>query len=401
MPTDLAVIETHPVQYRAPVYRMVQAAFGLRVTAIYGSDFSVAGYRDPEFGAEFAWDVDLLSGYAAIFLSEVRNGGARTLEEVSARGLKFVLKSVNPRAVLIVGYSPAFHRQAFWTAWRAGHPILFRGEATDHSQKRGIFKRWVRDGFLRWYYGCCSAILYIGQRAFAHYRRLGVPEEKLFFSPYCVDIQPFRVDEGARSELRLACRAELGFTDTQMVILFSGKLIPKKAPELLVQAVKRLPAEIREKAAVLFLGDGELRRPLEKLCLEPPTINARFVGFQNQRTLSRYYHAADLVVLPSRWGETWGLAVNEALHHGVPCVVSDAVGCAPDLIESGVTGEVFVAESMESLTGALVRALTLIRRLEVRQRCRARVAQYTVEKAAEGIVKAYMSVVRGSEGSLQ
>ena len=46
----LAVIESHPVQYHAPVYRAVQRDFGVPVTAIYGSDFSVAGYRDREFG---------------------------------------------------------------------------------------------------------------------------------------------------------------------------------------------------------------------------------------------------------------------------------------------------------------------------------------------------------------
>jgi glycosyltransferase involved in cell wall biosynthesis len=115
----------------------------------------------------------------------------------------------------------------------------------------------------------------------------------------------------------------------------------------------------------------------------------RFLGFQNQTELSRYYHAAELVVLPSAHSETWGLVVNEALHHGVPCVVSEAVGCAPDLVEPGVTGEVCETGSTPSLTAGLLRAIAMVNRGDVRDACRARVADYSVERAARGIAEAY------------
>src|SRR5213076_327900 len=97
---------------------------------------------------------------------------------------------------------------------------------------------------------------------------------------------------------------------------------------------------------------GPLREELTRLAHEPPAVAAHFVGFQNQRELSRYYHAADVLVLASRVGETWGLVVNEALHHGVPCAVSDQVGCGPDLVEEGVTGEVFRADDPAALARA-------------------------------------------------
>ena len=52
-------------------------------------------------------------------------------------------------------------------------------------------------------------------------------------------------------------------------------------------------------------------------CAAEPFVRAIFLGFRNQRELSPYFHAADLFsYLPSLWGETWGLVVNEALHHG-------------------------------------------------------------------------------------
>jgi glycosyltransferase involved in cell wall biosynthesis len=136
-----------------------------------------------------------------------------------------------------------------------------------------------------------------------------------------------------------------------------------------------------------------LQGALEQLAAGSPAIRARFTGFQNQTQLSPYYHAADLLALPSR-SETWGLVVNEALHHGVPCVVSEGVGCAPDLIEPGITGEIAATGSAESLAAAINRALALVGRPEIRERCCDKVSGYTVEKAAQGIAQAYREVVQ-------
>jgi glycosyltransferase involved in cell wall biosynthesis len=99
------------------------------------------------------------------------------------------------------------------------------------------------------------------------------------------------------------------------------------------------------------------------------------------------------LALPSVVSETWGLVVNDALHHGLPCLVSTAVGCAPDLVESGVTGEVFATGSEASLADAIVKALPLTESNEVRVKCREKVGGYTIEKAAEGIARAYSAVV--------
>src|SRR5438874_8441238 len=126
----LAVIETHPIQYHGPVYRAVEQQFGVPVTAIYGSDFSVAGHVDPEFGATFAWDTNLIEGYRSVFLPRVATGGARNDREASARGLAKALNAVKPAALMLVGYSPSFYRAACVAGIRSGIPLLFRGETT-------------------------------------------------------------------------------------------------------------------------------------------------------------------------------------------------------------------------------------------------------------------------------
>jgi glycosyltransferase involved in cell wall biosynthesis len=388
----LVVIETHPVQYHAPVYRALQQQFGVPVTAVYGSDFSVAGYRDREFGEKFAWDSDLVGGYSAEFLARQEEGGPGTAEETTTRGLADVLRRLQPAAILLLGYSPRFYWHAFAAARRTGCPLLFRAETTDHARSRSRLKSWLRDRMLKSLYRRCARLLYVGKRSRLHYERLGCTDEQLLFSPYCVDLAPFRPSESDRDELREPTRQALGVLAGKKIILFSGKLSRRKGVDMLMQAVKHLPDDVRKQIVLVFLGNGELRGELEACARSVPEIATWFVGFQNQTRLSSYYHAADLLVLPSIHSETWGLVVNESLHHGVPAVVSEAVGCAPDLIEPGVTGEVCAAGSVSDLAAAIARALSWSGLERVRSQCRARIAAYTIERAAEGIALAFSTV---------
>ena len=387
----LAIIETHPVQYRAPVYRALQQQHGVPVTVVYGSDFSIAGCRDSEFQTSFSWDTDLLSGYDSIFLSHARPGATVDIADISPSGIGAALRRVDPKAVMIVGYSPKFHRVAWYEAWRQRRPILFRGETNDPAQTRTWPTRWARSAALRAAYAGCDALLYIGQHSLAHFRRLGVSGNRLFFSPYCVDDTAFETDEPAREGLRAEARRSLNVADDQIVILYSGKLSSRKGLALLVPAVRALPASWRHRAVLAFLGEGDQRGELEREAAAEPVVPTRFLGFQNQRHLSRYYHAADLLTLPSLHSETWGLVVNDALHHGLPCVVSDRVGCAPDLVEPGQTGHVFANSSVPAFAAALNAAYALVRRTDVREACRRKVAGYSVARAAQGIAEAYQT----------
>ncbi len=388
---SLLVISTHPIQYHAPVYRALQQQCGVPTTVVYASDFSISGYRDREFGASFSWDIDLLSGYTTHFLSRVADGGAQSYEQVTAGGLVPLLKTLDFKAALILGYQPRFHLDAFWAVRRTGVPLLLRAEASDHNIQRSVQKQLARDAFLRVYYRQFDRILNIGAESRSHYRRLGYPEHKLIFAPYCVDTSVFARTNGTAAEQRATVRQALNLPDDQIVILISGKLVPHKAPEKLIAALRMLPEAERVRITLMFLGAGELRPTLESDAQVAPRIDARFLGFKNQSELTPYYHATDLLVLPSS-GETWGLVVNEALYHGKPCIVSDRVGCAQDLVQPGITGEVFAADSVASLAAALQRAFRLLEHPGTADRCRAIVQGYSVEAAARGIARAYAEV---------
>ncbi|GBE45035.1 D-inositol 3-phosphate glycosyltransferase [bacterium BMS3Bbin11] len=361
---------------------------GVSLKVFYGGDFSVKGYRDREFGASFSWDTDLLGGYESSLLCEDLEKQPIDYETVTKHGVEAVLDREKPDAVLVMGYSHPFDRAALFGAIKRKLPLFYRGEANDTAIHRPIWKRSIRRLFLKYIYFRCRRLLYIGEEARRHYEKHGVSNEKLFFSPYCVDISSFKSGDAHRSTIRIKARDELSIKDGEKVILYSGKFSHRKGVDLLLIAAGRCPSN----TVLLFVGDGELRTELEKQSGNDARVI--FTGFQNQQKLSKFYHAADILALPSRHSETWGLVVNEALAHGLPAVVSDAVGCRWDLIRPGITGEIAMRDDADMLVDALRRCLKYAGTATTRKNCREIVGPYNIDSAAQGIFNAYKSVVR-------
>lgn len=389
----LLVFETHPVQYHAPVYQRLVAGYSVPVHVVYGSNFSCKGYRDAEFRTTFSWDCDLLEGYPSTILTDAPDLQAlRTVPLSRVSAGKLPQKSAI-RAALGLGYSSPFDRHFLRRAIFARTPLLFRAETTDIALQRNAVKQLIRDVFLKTLYSRCARVLPIGLNSRNHYRRLGVPESKLVDSPYCVDERVFQTDDSTQAEHRCAVRQRLGIAPNAVVLAYSGKLATRKGVDLIGAAIRRLPGILKGRIHLLIIGDGELRESLGgdwSSGVDP--IPASFVGFQNQRQLSQYYNAADLFTLPSRRGETWGLVVNEALLHGLPCIVSNRVGSHPDLVVSGETGEVFRSEDTSSFAECILRVEGW-RSSTTRSRCQSRAASYSVDRAASGIARAYREVV--------
>ena len=170
-----------------------------------------------------------------------------------------------------------------------------------------------------------------------------------------------------------------------MVILFAGKFEAKKRPLDLLEAFARLnPPNV----SLLFVGNGHLEEELKRRA--KTVANVFFAPFQNQSEMPRTYAACDLFVLPS-FGpeESWGLAVNEARCLRRPVIVSDQVGCGPDLVEHGRTGLIFPAGDVEALSAALGEALSDRARLrEWGEAGFRKVLDYDYAHATEGLKSA-------------
>lgn len=383
MSKRLGIFVSHPIQYFAPLWRCLAAKPDLSVRVHFFSDHSVRGGQDAGFKMPVAWDVPLLEGYDHSFLS--RSADLSRPGSVSIADARSVLREGRFDWVMIHGYAYRFQKQVIRAARRLGIPVLLRGELTDATPYEIVwYRRLLRDHYLKWFYGHVDRFCYIGANARRHLLRLGVSEERMFFSPYSVDSALF--EEQSQRFDRFACRRELGIAPGQLVLLFSGKFIPRKAPLFLLEAIARLPD--REKLTLIMLGDGELRSEIETRAREILGRRAIIPGFVNQTQLGRYFRAADVLVLPSVY-ETWGLVVNEAMHFRLPAIASSGVGCAPDLIRDGETGKVFPVGDTKELADRLE---AFLHAPELAQEMGAaageHIRRYSTEASATGITQA-------------
>jgi glycosyltransferase involved in cell wall biosynthesis len=327
----LLVFETHPIQYRAPIFQAMEALAPGQFEVVYASDFSVRGYTDAGFGAQVAWDTPLLAGYPHRVLNNETARRDAHWSGLTARGVDRLIGEMRPAAVMLSSMAYAFNWAAYWGALRRGIPVWVRMETQDEAVTRGPLKAFLRGIVYRVMYAGVAKAFYIGELSREHLRRHGLPDSRLAPAHYCTPDPMAALSADDKAQRRADLRATLGFAPDCTVVAFFGKLIPKKDPLIIPRAVALLQAENPRPMAILVVGAGELEAAMreEAQALEAKTgVRTVFAGFINQTQLPGYYLASDIVVLGShRMGETWGLVVNEALQAGCAAVVSNAVGC--------------------------------------------------------------------------
>jgi glycosyltransferase involved in cell wall biosynthesis len=386
----LVICETHPVPYHAAVYQSLALDWKTPIHVIYGSNFSLRGCIDTEFRAPVAWPEDLLAGYSYEFLDTNDQVGANNYDQVSGSGLMAAVERRSPTALLALGYHHRFDRLAIRAARQLDIPLLFRGETLDSHPERPWLIQMLHDFLLRRLYRSCEFCLPIGTKSFEHYLRLGVPSQRLIKAPYCVDSRPFQISNENHETLRRKNRKALGIKPDQVVLIYSGKLSVRKGVRLLPEAAHSLAVALQSPVTLIFMGSGELEKSLRDAASKSTKVNFIFTGFVSQHSLSGWYHTADLLVLPSLRGETWGLVINDALHHGLPVVASSAVGCVPDLVIPDVTGQICKVGQSDSLADALERCIRMVQQNPalVRTACTSVVENFSVEAASGGIHQA-------------
>jgi glycosyltransferase involved in cell wall biosynthesis len=364
----LGILATHPIQYYAPLYRALAAQPGIDLN-VYFAHRPTPEEQGVGFGVPFTWDTDLTGGYEHAVLD---NQGLDIAHEIRARRFN---------AFLVHGWNARTYWQAIRACWATRTPILVRGDS-QLSDDRSIAKRALKRLIYRRFIGRFAACLAVGTRSAEYFRYYGA--RRIFLSPHFVDNAAFAAGAARARGERAARRAAWSIPSDSMVALYVGKLIDKKRPLDVIDAVARVPG-----AHAVFVGDGPLRRDAERAASEQAPGRVTFAGFRNQSAMPEAYALADVLVLPSDRRETWGLAVNEAMACGVPAIVSDAVGCAPDLIVPNVTGLTYPAGDRGALAAAVaVFAADRRRGAEMGSAACRQVAAYSVDGAANGVRQA-------------
>ncbi len=354
----LAYLVTHPIQYQAPLLRRIAAEPGIDLTVFFCSDFSLQSYLDPSFGKMIAWDVPLVGGYRHEILPAWGRRDRVSFWRPFNYGLAGRLHRGNFDVLWVHGYNRWFHWRAMARAKSRGLKVLVRDEATQISASRGHLKRLVKRGFFQVLGRVVDGFLAIGTLNAEYYRVYGIAPERIFSMPYAVDNGFFQAQARAAAGDREQLRRELGLEPGRPIILYASKLSEvKRGVDLLEAYIRMSPDGVREpRPYLLFIGEGDRRERLEARARALPWGSIKFLGFKNQTELPRYYDLGDVLVLPSVF-EPWGLVINEVMNAGRAVVVSDQVGCGPDLVKPGENGYVFKTGDIGALRGALEKVL--------------------------------------------
>lgn len=347
----LGLVAQFPIHYHLPLYRALADDPDIDLQVLFMQrGWSASGY-DPEVDSVVEWGVDKFSGYPhRIFanISPTRDGTG-------------FWKFVNPcliwhvfahryDAIYIHGHNHFSHIACAFAAKLGFKRLVFR-TISNNLGARSFKVRALRHMLYRPLYWLFDRFLYTGAAQRAYYRDFGVPERKLIHAPHIVDNAYFRDTADRLAGERAALKAKFGIASDRKVLLTVAKIRPVKNPLMLVEAfAKAAPDDW----TLLWAGSGEMDTEVRAVAAASGA-DVKFAGFLDQQTMPEAYAVADLFALSS-WTETWGLVVNEALNFGLPCVVTDGVGCAPDLV-ADKTGLVVPAGDTDAMADALRRLM--------------------------------------------
>jgi glycosyltransferase involved in cell wall biosynthesis len=357
-PVRLAYLVSHPIQYQAPLLRRIAQEPDIDLTVFFGSDFSLRNYADKGFGVGVHWDTPLVEGYKHEFLPAIRDNSTVSPFAPISRGIFTRLRGRNGEppfdALWVHGYASVNSMHAILAANALGIPVLLRAESTLVDRSRSPFKLFAKSLFFKALGRMVAGLLPIGTLNAAYWRHYLGADFPAWLFPYAVDNDYFRQRSLEAGAGRSALQVELDLDPSRPVILFASKLQERKRCIDLLEAYLQLLCSTGDEPHpyLLIVGDGEERAALEARTRQSGVQSVRFCGFRNQSELPRFFDLATVFVLPSRH-EPWGLIVNEVMNAAKPVILSDDVGCQPDLVTNGVEGFVFPAGDVPALTNAL------------------------------------------------
>ena len=366
--------------YRIPVFNALAKNSALDLHVVFLAETDAELRRWPVYKNEIRFSCEVLPSW------RLRAGPCRVLLNW---GLRSSLRKFGPDTVICGGYNYV----ASWLAlsWARRHHVEFIlwSESNEQDARRGwALVESTKSHFL----ARCDRFVVPGKASFAYLQSLGSAREKITVAPNAVDNRWFAVHSDSIRARPDEFRAEYGLPSR--FVIFAGRLVRAKGVFDLLDAYGRLEDDIRSEIGLVFAGDGECRRELERRAERIRPGRVCFPGFVHREELAGLFALAEVLILPTH-SDTWGLVVNEAMACSLPIILTSVAGCSTDLVEQGWNGYIVPPRDPERLSLAI---RSLIQSSELRrqmsERALERIQDYSPEACAAGLAAAALSAGR-------
>ena len=342
---DIGVITPIPTPYRDPFWNAVASV----------PDTSLHVYYCASVTADRPWK----AAWEKRFVSEVLPG-TNVMAWFPSQGFSYWNPLVRRRlneashdALIIGGYNYPTMLAAIAHARRRRIPYFLMSES-HLSEPRASWRRAIKYPLVRSVVKGAAGCFPTGTWAREYLLAYGANPDRMWALPNVPDVEALHSQslELDRKRDSLRRRLEVG---NDPVVLFVGRLVRFKRVDLLINAFAKVAKSHRSR--LIIIGDGVERPALEATAASLGiTDRVAFKGFVEPSEIAWWYAIADMVALPSV-GETWSVALLEALSTGAHVVTTDTVGAAADAVNDPIVGTIVPSGDTDAFAAAIAARL--------------------------------------------
>jgi glycosyltransferase involved in cell wall biosynthesis len=309
----LLVLQTHPIQYYAPIYQTLVQRDKIDVVVIYLTDAGAKTHFDPGFNREVKWDIDLLAGYRYRVLQPDSSLNNRSFWKKYDTILTKLISEEVPDWILLYGYSSRMNWVTWWHAQKHGIKLLYTSDSNGRIEAtKSKLHAYIKKSIVSRFFKSINYFLSPSDANREYLIRYGAPQAKIIWSPFAIEVTRFNNDNKN--------------TERPFSFVWAGKLIELKCCEDYLIALTVLRKEGLNFRALL-VGDGPLYGALSPLAKSLQSTNHlerhRFI---NQSAMPKFLASAEILVFTSE-KDAYGLIATEAAASGCALVVADKIGC--------------------------------------------------------------------------